>query len=403
MTDQPGTTDERSDEVEHLRARLNIQQQLAAAAAAGHGEQGIADALYELTGLTAGVEDRFGYLRAWAGPERPAPNPRPEAHRDEFLHTLSSRSGATRVKDRIAMPVRSRGEILGVLSLVDQRGEATDDDLFALEYGSVILGLELFHQRNLAEMETSIRRELLDDLLAGTESSAAYARAAAVGHDLRTPHYVVAIRHPRARGGALSAAACRAAAAQHLNYVHGHHADMVILLVDGRPDPSALHTSISDRLGDSASTIGIGPVCPTPAEIPESFRKACRALNIRSHSASPQGASAYDELGFYRLIDAAHSVGGVEEYLDEWLGVLREYDENKNSGLVQTLSEYLECGGNYDETAAALHIARSTLRYRLRRIRGLTGYDLRDVDTRFNLHAATRAWRFLNPAVLPGS
>jgi hypothetical protein len=24
--------------------------------------------------------------------------------------------------------------------------------------------------------------------------------------------------------------------------------------------------------------------------------------------------------------------------------------------------------------------------------------DIRDVDNRFNLHAATRAWRFLNPA-----
>ena len=45
----------------------------------------------------------------------------------------------------------------------------------------------------------------------------------------------------------------------------------------------------------------------------------------------------------------------------------------------------------------ALHIHRSTLRYRLARIAELTGYDLRKVDTRVNLHAATRAWRFLDP------
>jgi DNA-binding PucR family transcriptional regulator len=37
------------------------------------------------------------------------------------------------------------------------------------------------------------------------------------------------------------------------------------------------------------------------------------------------------------------------------------------------------------------------LRYRLGRIGELTDYDLRDVDTSFNLHAATRARRFLNP------
>jgi DNA-binding PucR family transcriptional regulator len=79
------------------------------------------------------------------------------------------------------------------------------------------------------------------------------------------------------------------------------------------------------------------------------------------------------------------------------LGVLIDYDDNKNSDLVLTLSDYLECGGNYDHSAADLHIHGSTLRYRLARIGQLSGYDLRDVDTRFNLHAATRAWRFLNP------
>jgi hypothetical protein len=50
---------------------------------------------------------------------------------------------------------------------------------------------------------------------------------------------------------------------------------------------------------------------------------------------------------------------------------------------------------SYDESAGALNIHRNTLRYRLARIAQLTSYDIRDVDTRFNLHAATRSWRFL--------
>ena len=40
-------------------------------------------------------------------------------------------------------------------------------------------------------------------------------------------------------------------------------------------------------------------------------------------------------------------------------------------------------------------IHRSTLRYRLRRIRELTGHELGAVDTRLNLHIATRAWQLL--------
>src|SRR6202034_2183006 len=118
--------------------------------------------------------------------------------------------------------------------------------------------------------------------------------------------------------------------------------------------------------------------------------RARRALNIRLHSGTPEGASAYDELGFYHLVDAAHSAGAADEYARQWLGVLIDYDAAKNSDLVGTLSHYLECGGNYDESAAALHIHRSTLRYRLAPRPAPPGFCLRNIDTRFNLHAATR-------------
>jgi DNA-binding PucR family transcriptional regulator len=60
---------------------------------------------------------------------------------------------------------------------------------------------------------------------------------------------------------------------------------------------------------------------------------------------------------------------------------------------VNTLSSYLDCGGSYDDTAEVLTIHRSTLRYRLQRIREVSGFDLNDVEARFNLHVATRAWR----------
>jgi hypothetical protein len=39
-----------------------------------------------------------------------------------------------------------------------------------------------------------------------------------------------------------------------------------------------------------------------------------------------------------------------------------------------------------------LSIHRSTLKYRLQRIRELSGYDLNDPETHFNLQLATRAW-----------
>ncbi|WP_443073119.1 helix-turn-helix domain-containing protein [Streptomyces sp. S465] len=62
---------------------------------------------------------------------------------------------------------------------------------------------------------------------------------------------------------------------------------------------------------------------------------------------------------------------------------------------METLSEYVDRGGNYSRTAVALVIRRSTLRYRLRRIREIGGSDLADVDSRLNLHVATRMWKIM--------
>jgi DNA-binding PucR family transcriptional regulator len=183
----------------------------------------------------------------------------------------------------------------------------------------------------------------------------------------------------------------------HLDHLLGRQGSLAVLLADGHPDPVALHRETSRQRGHSAIAIGIGSRCDVPSDFPQSFLRARRALNIRLNSANPEGASAYDELGFYHLVDAAHRVGAADEYARQWLGALIDYDAVKNTDLVLTLSHYLECGGNYDESAATLHVHRSTLRYRLGRIADLTGYDLRNIDTRFNLHAATRVWHFLTP------
>ncbi len=387
------------DAQRRLRQRATMHEMFVGVLASGAGESGIATALHQVTGLPVSVEDRFGNLLAWAGPDQPQPYPKPDRNsRERLLKTLAVRNNAMRVKERLAILVRSRAAVLGVVSLIDPELRAQNEQVEALEYASTILAMELSRRRSLAEMELALRRELLDDLLTGTDVAGAYARAEALGHDLHGPHYVVLVHYPHVTQAVLSTAVCRAATALQLRYLHGRHDGMVVLLVDERPDPRALHEAISARLGSTGAVIGIGTQCQTPADFPESLAKARRALNIRLHSATPQGASAYDELGFYRLVDAAQSGGAVEDYVREWLGALLDYDERKNSDFVATLSHYLECGGNYDETAAALHIHRSTLRYRLARIAELTGYDLRDVDTRFNLHSATRAWRFLKPA-----
>ena len=60
-----------------LARSMKVHQTLTRVALAGEGQDGIALAVYQLTGRAVAIEDRFGNLRAWAGPSPPARTRRP--------------------------------------------------------------------------------------------------------------------------------------------------------------------------------------------------------------------------------------------------------------------------------------------------------------------------------------
>ncbi|MFG1926361.1 PucR family transcriptional regulator [Cryptosporangium sp. NPDC048952] len=383
--------------VARLEAQTRVHERLSEVTASGAGEAGIALALHELTELSAAVEDRFGNLLAWAGPHQPDPYPKAVPHRrEELLRQAAAVPHPIRVQSRVISLAKPRQEVLGVVALVDPRHTAGGHEVFALEYATTVLALELSHRRSLAEAELRLRRDLVDDLIAGTDEPSAYARADALGHDLRGTHHVVVAKWSRTHtDDAVAAASTAAADVLQLSSLISRRAGSVVLLVHGPLDGAALHRTLAEKLGGTAGAIGIGGRCRGPTDVPRSYAEAVRAADVRRDSRSPDGATFYDQLGLYRILDIGTGSGEVEAFVQEWLGELLTYDQRKSTDLVHTLSQYLECGGNYDETAAALLIHRSTLRYRLGRIRKICGHDLNDVDDRLNLHVATRAWQVL--------
>jgi DNA-binding PucR family transcriptional regulator len=97
----------------------------------------------------------------------------------------------------------------------------------------------------------------------------------------------------------------------------------------------------------------------------------------------------------YRLLAEIEDTASVERFVREWIGALLDYDVRKGSALVTTLSRFLDCGGRYDATATALHVHRSPCKYRVQRIKEISGHDLADPEVQFNLELATQAWHTL--------
>lgn len=141
--------------------------------------------------------------------------------------------------------------------------------------------------------------------------------------------------------------------------------------------------------------MGVGGECRGAADFPRSHREAALALRLQRVAGDKEGVTLYDDLGVYQMLSHVDDPEVVDRFVRMWLGPLLDYDARKGSDLVATLTQYLECGGHYDATASGLNVHRSTLKYRLQRIRELLGRDVGDADTRFNLQLATRAWQVL--------
>jgi DNA-binding PucR family transcriptional regulator len=94
------------------------------------------------------------------------------------------------------------------------------------------------------------------------------------------------------------------------------------------------------------------------------------------------------ELGLTGLL-AAVDDSRLADFVERNLGRIAEHDRARGGALLDTLKAYLE-EGEQQAAARRLQVHPNTLRYRLDRIREISGADLDDPETRLNLAVALR-------------
>ena len=109
---------------------------------------------------------------------------------------------------------------------------------------------------------------------------------------------------------------------------------------------------------------------------------------------------AFEATGAYRLLLPAMSEdpGELQRFYAETVEPLVAYDDQYETDLVQTLETFLECDGNVANTAQRLFTHRHTIRYRLERVRDLSGLDVASTDGREKLGLGLKAMRVLGIA-----
>lgn len=153
-------------------------------------------------------------------------------------------------------------------------------------------------------------------------------------------------------------------------------------------------SQITEKLGLLKTIGGSGSVYSNYRKIQNSYQEALTVLSIKKKL--PEETSnifLYLQLGFFRFIPTILEKNFDEGYQNKALQKIREYDQQGNSNLLETLEIFLR-NDNIKETASALHIHINTLNYRLKRITEIGEIDLMDPIQKLILYFDLKTEKF---------
>jgi sugar diacid utilization regulator len=301
------------------------------------------------------------------------------------------------------------------------RGPEPDKSLLRLVTN--LIGLELDRTRAPERATEAAVSDFLSDLLRrrATDRENIVARAEELGCDLRDGGSVVIARarpqQPeegdwRARVLTVAERGARAvergslAALIDLGEPLPNVHDRELVIVVPGPDAGgraadAILRELEAGLENYVFTVALSRPASDPVDLHRAGAESLLAANV----AEARGLArlSFEETGAYRLLLPAMSEDPSElrRFHEETVAPLVAYDEQYETELVRTLESFLDADGNVAGTAEKLFTHRHTIRYRLDRVRELTGLDVSSTDGRERLSLGLKAMRVLG-IVPPG-
>ena len=225
---------------------------------------------------------------------------------------------------------------------------------------------------------------------------------APAGDDWRVRVLAAAERAARASApGSLAAVLPRAAGTD----------DHVVLLLPADDDAAVRRVALAVARELHATVhgftfaVGHSRLALDPVDLYRAGNEALLAANVaEAGSVGEDAVLAFEDTGAYRLLLPAMSEdpAELERFYAETVAPLAAYDEQYETDLVQTLETFLDADGNVAGTASRLYTHRHTVRYRLERVRDLTGLDVSSTDGRERLGLGLKAMRVLGIAAPRG-
>ncbi|MER7200737.1 MULTISPECIES: helix-turn-helix domain-containing protein [unclassified Streptomyces] len=145
----------------------------------------------------------------------------------------------------------------------------------------------------------------------------------------------------------------------------------------------AVGAAVAEAVG-ARPRIGIGPCVPHLGELPASRMEAELVVRALARRDEVRSACLEDVRGTANLLLLGETVTADRRLQEGPVHRLRAHDQRRGTAYTETLAAYLDAFGDTAAASRELNVHANTLRYRLGRIRELTGLDLGDPYERLN-------------------
>ncbi len=385
-----------------LDRAAQLQQTLLSTVVQGGGLAAIARTVAVDLGCEVGVYGPDGgRLAAHSGPRLASTLP-------ESLTASGTRAGPR--SGRWVRPVHADGDRVGQVCLLqgDQPAETMDA---VAGHVAMACSLALLRERAASRARSEAMEQVLWDLLQGPVEHRLAARTRAqqlsvpLGGALRVVYGQIenigrlaaeqgweTAQSDRVRRDVLRAVRC--ADGGRAPSLAGLRGDFLVAIAadldrgGARELVTAVSAAVREQSGVRLSW-GVSREHTDVVELPSALNEAQTALSA-AHRLGGENVFLYEELGIVRLLLGSGSDPDLQTFVDEVTGPLLAYDRDNDGSLIRTLRAFFDADCSQRVAAERLFVHHKTLRYRLDRIRRLTGLDLSRHEDRMRADFALR-------------
>ena len=301
--------------------------------------------------------------------------------------------------ERLLAPIVVQGEIYGYIWIIADVHALSPIDMMAIEIGATVAALLMLYQESLQTAERlkgSLMAQLIEGV--GAQKEILTDQALRYGVDLRLPYrmLLVSIRNGFPPTPALSHRIMNDVLQRSKTpAVAAPFAGRWAILAPADKDIDELAQALIERLEGDFGEVAIGiSSAMTGAESVRAAHQQCNdVLDIGQRIQAELRIHRFDDLGYIHML---YHAGPASLSQNPLVSIVRQLLKEKQADLFNTLETYLDAGGNSVQTAESLDIHRSTLNYRLARIKDICDVDLSSANTRLNLQIALKLMRLFD-------